>query len=96
MGANKTQRIAAKEGVQASALPTERGAWAPVFEAIKGFKEAQKERDSFVDEHSDPDGDEPDCGYPKWDEAMADFNVGLADAGEHLAAAIETAFLGLG
>jgi len=88
------QRIAAKEGVQASAPPAESGAWAPVFEALKGFKEAQKERDSFVDEHSDSDGDEPDCGYPKWDEAMADFNVGLADAGEHLADAIETTLLG--
>jgi isopenicillin N synthase-like dioxygenase len=48
-------------------------------------------RDKFVTEHAGWAGDEPSCGYPTWDAAMADYNEDLTYLGGLLADAVAEA-----
>lgn len=80
--ATKAIRKSARQGGDATAK---------VLESLKDFRTTQRERDSYIARHSDPDGGEPNCGYPRWDEAMSDYARDLSDDGERLADAIDDA-----
>ncbi|BBC43634.1 hypothetical protein PBI_AN9_80 [Mycobacterium phage AN9] len=57
--------------------------------ALKSWKEVSDSKQAFIDRFA-TDG-APTCGYEAWDEALADYNDELADAGQVLADAIAEA-----
>lgn len=59
--------------------------------ALANWEEVFRFKREFIVKNSDPEGDEPLCGYDRWDSYMTDINYDLADAGEILADAIREA-----
>lgn len=60
-----------------------------VRRALAIFQSAVERRESFRADNYDDEVGEPSCGYAKWDESMFDFALDIAEAGEHLAEAVE-------
>lgn len=61
--------------------------------ALNEFNEMRSEKQSFITEHGDDDGGEPECGWSKYGERITDYAYELADLGGGLADMI-TAVLG--
>ncbi|QCG76932.1 hypothetical protein SEA_XIANYUE_79 [Mycobacterium phage XianYue] len=59
--------------------------------AYDSFNSMLEAKEAFIEENSDPDDGEPECGYSRYDETITDYNYELAYLGEQLAAAVAEA-----